>query len=149
VRIGIGRHAPDSDTVDRLAASRAVADALRGAAGLSDTEEERAAGAEESDPRDALSRAVRDVEGKNYQVVNVDLTVIGDEAGAGSGEETAGRRMREALAGKLHVAPEKVSLKPGGGPAGDGGRGRAVLAVVLLDRIDPMDQVHSALRAGG
>ena len=45
------------------------------------------------------------------------------------------------LADRLHVSPGHVSLESGG----DG----AVTAVVLLDRIAPMDQVHSALRAGG
>ena len=146
MRIGIGHHAPDPDTRRSLAAARAVADALRGAAGLSGDEEAADAGSETSAGPDLLSRTVLAVEGENYQVVNVDLTLVGETAGDGAGDD----RVREALAERLHVAPEKVGLKPGGTPAwADREDARAVLAVVLLDRIASMDQVHSALRAGG
>lgn len=131
-------------------AARALADAVLGAAGLGGADRFFAAGPGHGDrPGLApLSRAVREVEGENYQVVNVDLTVIGGGAPLGRHEA----EIRETLAGHLHVPPEHVSVKPGGGSEPDALRaadGMVVLAVALLDRIDPMDQVHAALRAGG
>lgn len=130
--------------------ARAVADAVRGAAGLP------AAGSPGGDPAagprapglDLVARAVRTAEGENYQVVNVDVTVVAPGV-------TLSRHRAEvcaALAEHLHVSPGHVSVKPARGaatPAALGGDGPAALAVALLDRIEPMDGAHAALRAGG
>lgn len=163
MRIGIGRADPHLEADRPEAAARALTDALLGAAGLSRGGESSSAPGgndrgEASSPLDALSRAVRAVEGENYQVVNVDLVVGGEpsrgNAGSGGrpGTEPGADQVRRVLADRLHVSPGQVSVKPGRDtpPGSMGGRGgRAVVAVALLDRIAPMDQVHSALRAGG
>ena len=145
MRIGIGYAHLDRDAGRLDPAARALADALLGAAGLGrgDLAPTGEAGERPADALDVLSRAVRAVEGENYQVVNVDLAVTGD---APRNRESPGGRpgadaVRAELAERLHVSPDHVSLEPGGSGA--------VTAVALLDRIAPMDQVHSALRAGG
>ncbi len=142
MRIGIGHVDPDPDTGRLDVAARALTDALLGAAGIGHggaaSPREEAATAV-----DVLSRAVRAVEGQNYQVVNVDLAVTDfapGESEAG-GDGPGDHAIRDELADRLHVSPDHVSLEPGGSGA--------VMAVAMLDRIAPMDQVHSALRAGG
>lgn len=134
MRIGIGHADLDPDAGRLHAAARALTDALLGAAGLG-----RGAapmrGRESAGALDVLSRAVRAVEGENYQVVNVDLASTGTAAGPD------GDTLRAELADRLHVPPGHVSLPSDGGGT--------VTAVALLDRIAPMDRVHSALRAGG
>lgn len=143
MRIGIGHAALDSETGRLEAAARAVARALLGAAGLGDADAAPGREPGSADSLDALSGAVRAVEGENYQVVNVDLASIdaapGDRETHGAGPHDDA--IRRELADRLHVSPGHVSLDPGGG--------RSVTAVALLDHIAPMDQVHSALRAGG
>lgn len=160
MRIGIGHAETDPDAGRLGASARALADALLGAAGLGDggaapgpAREPDPAGAGESCALERLSRAVRAVEGQNYQVVNVDLTVTGEggapaDRGGGAPERDA---VRSELAERLHVPPGHVSLESAGKgsrPA-SAGRGGGVTAVALLDRIAPMDRVHSTLRAGG
>lgn len=134
MRIGIGHADLDPDAGRLHAAARALTDALLGAAGLGPGEA-ATRGPEGARALDVLSRAVRAVEGENYQVVNVDLAASGAAAGAG------GDALRAELADRLHVPPGHVSLPSDGGGT--------VTAVALLDRIAPMDRVHSALRAGG
>lgn len=143
MRIGIGHADLDPDAGRLEAAARAVADALLGAAGLDEGEAAPGRGEGSVAALDVLSGAVRAVEGENYQVVNVDLASIGAspadrETDADLPPDDAIRRQ---LSDRLHVSPGHVSLDPG--------RGRSVTAVALLDRIAPMDRVHSALRAGG
>ena len=139
MRIGIGHADLDPDAGRLHAAARALTDALLGAAGLG-----RGAapmrGRESAGALDVLSRAVRAVEGENYQVVNVDLASTGAAPGAG-GSGPGRDALRDELADRLHVPPGHVSLPSDGGGT--------VTAVALLDRIAPMDRVHSALRAGG
>lgn len=139
MRIGIGHADLDPDAGRLHVAARAVTDALLGATGLGHgeaaTREPESAGA-----LDVLSRAVRTVEGENYQVVNVDLASTGAAAGSG-GRGPDGDTLRAEIADRLHVPPGHVSLQSDGGDT--------VTAVALLDRIAPMDRVHSALRAGG
>lgn len=158
MRIGIGHADPDPDAERLAPAARALADALLGAAGLDGGEAPASRPGEPDTPGghaalDLLSRAVRAVEGENYQVVNVDLTVIGAAPGGpeGDGDAPGRRATRSELADRLHVSPEHVSLESaaGGVPAGSDGRSGVVTAVALVDRIAPMDQVHSPLRAGG
>lgn len=143
MRIGIGHADLDPDAGRLDVAARALTDALLGAAGLGHRGAASPRGEEAAPAVDVLSRAVRAVEGQNYQVVNVDLAVT-DSAPAereADGDRPADETIRGELAERLHVSPDHVSLEPGG----SGG----VMAVAMLDRIAPMDQVHSALRAGG
>lgn len=152
MRIGIGRAAPaESDAGRPCAAQRAVAEAVLGAAGLECAEQGGGSGEDVGGGRDALSRAVRAVERENYQVVNVDLTLVGDV----DPNERPDDELRERLADRLHVSPGHVSVGPGSsaapaaGSQPDGTVSAGVTAVALLDRMPPMDRTHSTLRAGG
>lgn len=136
---------------DGDAVAHAVTDALLGAAGLGSIGEHfpdddpELAGA---DSLGLLAEAVRLVEGENYQVVNVDVSVVAESPRIAP---HAGD-MREALAGRLRVGPGQVSVR-GKSAEGMGWIGRseglAVLAVALIDRIADLDTLHASLRAGG
>lgn len=136
---------------DGDAVAHAVIDALLGAAGLGDIEDRFV----DADPDyrgasslELLTEAVRAAEGENYQVVNVDLTVVAETPAIGRHRDL----MRDRLADRLHVAPVRVSVKAtGNGGMGWIGRGEGVasVAVALLDRVASVDQVHAALRTGG
>jgi len=157
---------------------RALVDALLGAAGLEGRAELRnrdGKGDEDSPfgragPEEIVREGVRRIEGENYQVVNVDATLVGD-AGAGLGpEDTAsGGRMGDLgsrIAELLHVAPDHVSLaartvptrdgtggtrRAGDAPAPRDARGGSYRAtvVVLLDRIGDTDALMASIRSGG
>ncbi|HEX5727723.1 MAG TPA: 2-C-methyl-D-erythritol 2,4-cyclodiphosphate synthase [Longimicrobiaceae bacterium] len=133
---------------DADAVAHAVTDALLGAAGLGDIGRHFPP----TDPqwRDAdslqlLARVVRLLEGRNYQVVNVDVTVvtesprIGPHAGA----------MQERLAGVLGISPDHISIK---GKSNEGlgwigaGEGLACFAVALIDDMEGLDVVHARHR---
>lgn len=135
---------------DGDAVAHAVVDALLGASGLGDV----GGRFPDDDPAyegakslELLAEAVRELERENYQVVNVDVTVVAEtprvapHAGA----------MARAIAERLHVAPGAVSVK---GKSNEGlgwiGReeGLAVLAVAAVDRIGEMDALHPALGDG-
>lgn len=136
---------------DGDAVAHAVTDALLGGAGLGDIggrfpdDEDRWEGA---DSLELLERTVRELEGENYQVVNVDVTVV---ASSPSIRPLAGE-MREALAGRLRIDARHVSVR---GKSNEGlgwigrGEGLAALAVVLLDRIEDPDTLHASIRSGG
>lgn len=122
---------------DADAVAHAVTDALLGAAGLGDI------GAhfppDDAQWKDAdsigLLRAARELlEGANYQVVNVDVTVVSEGPRIGP-HATA---MRERLAGALGIAADHVSVK-GKTNEGMGWIGRnegiAALAVALIDAV--------------
>lgn len=154
MRVGIGHAVPAGSDADRPgAARRAVAEAVLGAAGLESVDQGRGSGADAGGSRDELSRAVRAVERENYQVVNVALTLVGGSRAHDRPDEG----LRERLADSLHVSPGHVSVgrgpggsaAPAGGPTPDGAASAGVMAVALLDRMPPMDQTHSTLRAGG
>jgi len=136
---------------DGDAVAHAIIDALLGAAGLGtiggrfpDTEPEW----ENSDSLDLLERTIRWVEERNYQVVNVDVTVVA-EAPRISPHAAA---MSDMLSRYLHIAPNAVSIK-GKSNEGMGWIGRseglAVTAVALLDQIGDIDALHASIRAGG
>jgi 2-C-methyl-D-erythritol 2,4-cyclodiphosphate synthase len=86
----------------------------------------------DADSLDLLSRAVDVVAGSNYQVVNVDVTVIAEHPRIGP--HVPG--MRERIAAAIGIGPQHVSVK---GKTNEGmgwtgrGEGLAVIAVVLLD----------------
>lgn len=156
MRVGIGCAAPDPGDEPRArdTAAHAISKALLGAAGLPGAGPESVSGEARGGGHDGagesadetvaapalrrLSRTVRAVEGENYQVVNADVTV--GAVGADDGD------VRGLLADRLHVSPAHVSLKTGPVPAGPE---TGAVAIVLVDRVSPMDEVHAALRGGG
>jgi 2-C-methyl-D-erythritol 2,4-cyclodiphosphate synthase len=122
---------------DADAVAHAVTDALLGAAALGDIGSHYPP----SDPqwKDAdsmllLAEVVRLLEARNYQVVNVDVTVIAEAPRIGPHAE----RIRARLAEVLDVAPGNVSVK---GKSNEGmgwigrGEGLAVMAVALIDAV--------------
>lgn len=130
--------------------SRALADALLGAAGIAE------AAVEIGVPSDGnggflglLKETVRRVEGENYQVVNADVRVVGPLP---SSVDLPVAEMREALADALHVGPAHVSIRRG--PVGErdparDGEGLTILTVALVDRIQDLDTVHATIRTSG
>lgn len=123
----------DADVV-----AHAITDAILGAAGSGDI----GTHFPPSDPRwrDAdslalLASALRLIEERNYQVVNVDVTVICESPRISPHVA----EMRQRLAGVLGISPEHVSIK---GKTNEGmgwigrGEGIAAIAVALVDRID-------------
>lgn len=136
---------------DGDAVAHALIDALLGAAGLGDIGEHFP----DSDPAHAgadslelLRTAVRLVEEDNYQVVNVDLTVVAESPRIAPHVDG----MRQGLAPILHVKPGAVGIK---GKTNEElgwigrGEGLAVLSVALLDRIQDLDTLHASIRSGG
>jgi len=135
---------------DADAVAHAVTDALLGAAGLGDIGRHFPP----SDPayRDAdsmllLDQVVRLLEQENFQVVNVDVTVVAEAPKIGPHAQA----MRERLAGVLGIAPSHVSLK---GKTNEGmgwigrGEGIAAFAVALLDRVSDGEPYPSDARDG-
>lgn len=133
--VHIPGHAGLSGHSDGDAVAHAVTDALLGAAGESDIgthfppSDSRF---EDADSMELLARVLRMLEGKNYQVVNVDVTVVCETPRIGPHASD----MRRSLASVLGVAPDFVSVKgktnEGMGWIGDG-EGLAVHAVALID----------------
>ena len=136
---------------DGDAITHAVIDALLGAGGLgnigerfpdTDTEWKNA------DSLMLLERTIRWVEERNYQVVNVDVTVVAEQPRISLYAEA----MSRVLSRYLHIAPDAVSIK-GKSNEGMGWIGRseglAVTAVALLNQIGDIDALHASMRAGG
>jgi 2-C-methyl-D-erythritol 2,4-cyclodiphosphate synthase len=141
--VGLSGHS-DADAV-----AHAVTDAILGAAGLGDIGghfPDTEPAWRDADSLGLLGRAVHLLEGENYQVVNVDVTVIAERPRIGP----HAAQMRERLAGVLGIAPGHVSVK-GKSNEGMGWIGRsegiAVFAVALIDRIE--DQARLFARHGG
>jgi 2-C-methyl-D-erythritol 2,4-cyclodiphosphate synthase len=137
--LGLSGHS-DADAV-----AHAVTDAILGAAGLGDIgshfpdSDETWKGA---DSLALLGRAVHLLEGENYQVVNVDVTVVAEHPRIGPHAPA----MRERLAAVLGISPGHVSIK-GKSNEGMGWVGRreglAVFAVALIDRIEDQSRLFS------
>lgn len=136
---------------DGDAVVHAIIDALLGATGLGSIGERFP----DSDPQwkdadslDMLERTMRWVEERNYQVVNVDVTVVAEHPRI-SPHASA---MSDVLSRYLRIAPNSVSIK-GKSNEGMGWIGRseglAVAAVALLDQIGDIDALHASIRAGG
>jgi 2-C-methyl-D-erythritol 2,4-cyclodiphosphate synthase len=130
---------------DADAVAHAVIDALLGAAGMGDigshfppTDDRW----KDANSIELLARAVTLLEGENYQVVNVDVTVIAETPRIAPHAEA----MRRRLAGAIGISPGHVSVK---GKSNEGmgwigaGEGIAVQAVALIDRIEDQDRVHA------
>lgn len=123
---------------DADAVAHAVTDALLGAAGLGDIGHHFPPDQEQwrdADSLDLLSRASQLAAEHNYQVVNVDVSVV-CEAPRLAPHAPA---MCARLAAALGIAPALVSVK---GKTNEGmgwigrGEGVAALAVVLVDRVE-------------
>ncbi|MEX2584483.1 MAG: 2-C-methyl-D-erythritol 2,4-cyclodiphosphate synthase [Gemmatimonadota bacterium] len=125
--------------------AHAIIDALLGAAGLGDigahfppTEKEW----KDADSMELLARVVRLLESENYQVVNVDVTLIAEEPRIQPHVEAMRRRLSEVIG----IAPTHVSVK---GKSNEGmgwiGRSEGIAAhsVVLINRIEDQDPVHA------
>ena len=135
--IAIPDHAGLAGHSDGDAVAHALIDALLGAAGAGDVgshfppSDDRWKGA---DSMDLLRRAVTILEGRNYQVVNVDITVICETPRIGPHAAAMCARLGELL----NVGPGSVSVK---GKSNEGmgwigaGEGLAVHAVALVDTI--------------
>ncbi len=126
---------------DGDAICHAVIDAILGAAGLGDVGRHFPPVGEEwagADSVDLLRRSVAILERANYQVVNVDVTVICQTPRIGPVAPEIRRRLGEVL----KVGPDFVSVK---GKTNEGmgwigaGEGLAVHAVALVDRVDGGD----------
>ncbi|HEX6925512.1 MAG TPA: 2-C-methyl-D-erythritol 2,4-cyclodiphosphate synthase [Longimicrobiaceae bacterium] len=140
--VGLAGHS-DADAV-----AHAVTDAILGAAGLGDIGShfpDKDPSWKDADSLSLLARAVHLLEGENYQVVNVDVTVVAERPRIGPHVA----EMRERLSGVLGISPGHVSIK-GKSNEGMGWVGReegiAVLAVALIDRIE--DQARLFARHG-
>lgn len=123
---------------DADAVAHAVTDAILGAASLGDI----GTHFPPSDPQwkdadsiELLREAVRLLEERNYQVVNLDVTVICEAPKLAPHVP----QMRERLASALGIGPQHVSVK---GKTNEGlgwigrGEGIAAMAVALIDSID-------------
>jgi len=133
---------------DADAVAHAVTDALLGAAGLGDIGRHfppSHARWKDADSLQLLSRVVRLLEGRNYQVVNVDVTVVCEAPRIGPHAEA----MQQRLAGVLGIAPDHISIK---GKSNEGlgwigrGEGIAAFAVALIDRLEDVDALHARHR---
>lgn len=139
---GLGGHS-DADAV-----AHAVTDALLGAAGLGDIGRHFPPSDpawKDADSMDLLARALRVLEASNFQVVNVDVTVVAEAPRIGPHAAA----MQARLAQVLGIAPDQVSVK---GKTNEGmgwigrGEGIAAFAVALLDRMGDVDALHAIHR---
>jgi 2-C-methyl-D-erythritol 2,4-cyclodiphosphate synthase len=134
----IDHHSGLAGHSDADAVAHAVTDALLGACALGDIgthfppSDERWRNA---DSIELLRHAVLLAAEQNYQVVNVDVTVVCEAPHIGPHANA----MRERLADALDVAPRAVSIKAktneGMGWIGRG-EGVASMAVILVDRLE-------------
>jgi 2-C-methyl-D-erythritol 2,4-cyclodiphosphate synthase len=133
---------------DADAVAHAVTDALLGAAGLGDIGRHfppSDAEWKDADSLQLLARVVRLLEGRNYQVVNVDVTVVCEAPKIGPHAEA----MQGKLAGVLGIAPDHISIK---GKSNEGmgwigrGEGIAAFAVALIDSLEDVDTLHARHR---
>ena len=133
---------------DADAVAHAVTDALLGAAGLGDIGRHfppSDAQWKDADSLQLLARVVRLLEGRNYQVVNVDVTVVCESPKIGPHAEA----MQQRLASVLGIAPDHISIK---GKSNEGlgwigrGEGIAAFAVALIDRLEDVDALHARHR---
>lgn len=142
---GLGGHS-DGDAI-----VHAVIDALLGAAGLGsiglhfpDTDPAYAG----ADSMSLLASTRQMLEADNYQVVNLDITVISESPRISPHAEA----IRASLADMLLIAPRNVNVK---GKTNEGmgwigrGEGLAVTAAALIDQMADIDALHASMRAGG
>lgn len=101
----------------------------------------------DADSMELLRKAVQVLEARNYQVVNVDVTVVCETPRIGPWVEA----MRQRLGEVLRVGPSAVSVK---GKSNEGmgwigrGEGLAVQAVALIDSMGGFDATWGATDEG-
>lgn len=101
----------------------------------------------DADSMELLRRSVQVLEARNYQVVNVDVTVVCETPRIGPWVEA----MRQRLGEVLRVGPSAVSVK---GKSNEGmgwigrGEGLAVQAVALIDSMGGFDATWGATDEG-
>lgn len=137
---------------DADAVAHAVTDALLGAACLGDIGRHfppSDAQWKDADSMQLLDAVVRLLAAENYQVVNVDVTVVAEAPRIGPHAQA----MRERLAAVIGVSPRHVSVK---GKSNEGlgwigrGEGIAAFAVALIDdmgELDPLAALESTPRS--
>lgn len=140
--VGLDGHS-DADAV-----AHAVTDALLGAAGLGDIGRHfppSDAQWKDANSMQLLARVVRLLEGRNYQVVNVDVTVVTEAPKIGPHVEAMQARLSQVLG----ISPGHISIK---GKSNEGlgwigrGEGLACFAVALIDDLEGIDAVHARHR---
>lgn len=149
-----GVHIPDHPGLkghsDGDAVAHAVIDAILGAAAVGNVGSHFPPTDEawkDADSMELLRRAVHVLESRNYQVVNVDVTVVCESPRIGPWVDA----MRQRLGGILRVGPSAVSVK---GKTNEGmgwigrGEGVAVHAVALIDSIGGFDATWGATDEG-
>ena len=149
-----GVHIPDhpglSGHSDGDAVAHAVIDAVLGAAAAGNVGSHFPPDDDtwkDADSMKLLQRAVHILESRNYQVVNVDVTVVCESPKIGPHVEAMRRRLGEFL----RVGPAAVSVK---GKSNEGmgwigrGEGLAVFAVAVIDSIGGFDATWSATDEG-
>jgi len=147
MRVGIGYdfHPLDDErplVLDEDALARAITEALLGAACLGTLGAllaDRDSADRDRDGIDVLADAVRRLESENYQVVNVDVTVVCE----GLEVESVARSIARRLAPVLHTRPSDVSVK------GTSNAGMTVIAVASIAQIEDIDALHASIRSGG
>ncbi len=136
--VSIPDHPGLSGFSDGDALCHAITDALLGAVGAGDIGRHFPPGDErwrDADSLELLRRAVGILEGRNYQVVNVDATVVCEKPRIAP----HGSAIRERLGEVLRIGPGGVSVK---GKTNEGlgwlgaGEGIAVHAVALVDTLE-------------
>ncbi|HUE96528.1 MAG TPA: 2-C-methyl-D-erythritol 2,4-cyclodiphosphate synthase [Longimicrobiaceae bacterium] len=130
---------------DADAVAHAVTDALLGAAALGDigrhfppTEERW----KDADSMTLLAEVVELLAAENYQVVNIDVTVIAESPKVGPYAEAMRARISETVGIPLRFVSIKGKTNEGMGWVG-AGEGIAVHAVALIDRVEDQDTVHA------
>jgi 2-C-methyl-D-erythritol 2,4-cyclodiphosphate synthase len=135
---------------DGDAVAHAVIDAILGAAAAGNVGSHFPPSDEafkDADSMELLRRAVLVLESRNYQVVNVDVTVICESPRIGPWVDA----MRQRLGEVLRVGPSAVSVK---GKSNEGmgwvgrGEGLAVQAVALIDSMGGFDATWGATDEG-
>lgn len=130
---------------DADAVAHAVTDAILGAAGLGDIGTHFPPSDmawKDADSIDLLKRIVRVAESENYQIVNIDVTVVAEQPKIGPHAGAIRQKLSEAIG----IAPASISIK---GKTNEGmdaigrGEGISVHAVALVNRIEDQDRVHS------
>lgn len=149
-----GVHIPDhaglSGHSDGDAVAHAVIDAILGAAAAGNVGSHFPPSDptwKDADSMELLAKAVHILESRNYQVVNVDVTVVCETPKIGPHAEA----MRQRLGEILRVGPSAVSVK---GKTNEGmgwigrGEGLAVHAVALVDSMGGSDATWGAADEG-
>jgi len=149
-----GVHIPDHPGLlghsDGDAVAHAVIDAILGAAAAGNVGSHFPPSDEvykDADSMELLRKAVQVLEARNYQVVNVDVTVVCETPRIGPWAEA----MRQRLGEVLRVGPSAVSVK---GKSNEGmgwigrGEGLAVQAVALIDSMGGFDATWGATDEG-